>query len=127
MGSYTFNGRTFSKSICALTQSQASTFKTTYDDLATNHGDGTASSVAGSGIVTYTNPNNNNSTTDEVSLAEIRAALVNKYPTLKPSNNALSVITNNASTTTIIVIISLIGITAAGGYLFLKKREENVQ
>ncbi len=43
------------------------------------------------------------------------------------ANNALRILNQSGSTTTIIVIVSLIGITAIGGYLFLKKKEEKVQ
>ena len=128
MGSYTYAGKSFTKSICAMSQSQASSFISTYDELATNHGSGVASSVAGSGIVTYTSPETSTSVTGEVSLAEIRSALIRKYPSINPNGARFGLLTINENTNTvaIIVIVSLVSLSAIGGYFFVRrKREQN--
>ena len=127
LGSYTYNGKTFSKSICHLTQSQASSFVSTYDDLASNHGSGVASSVQGSGIVTYTSPETSTSTTGEVSLAEIREALVKKYPSLSSSSRIglFSTTYLEESSTTIVVVALLIAVLSAfTGYILIKKKKQ---
>lgn len=128
MGSYTYGGRTFTNSICHLSQSQASTFVSTYDNLATNYGSGVASSVAGSGIVTYTSPETSTATTGEVSLEQIRTALIKKYPSINPSGaRVLSSLlgVKNTDTILIITIVSLVSISTIGAYFFLRKRKEN--
>lgn len=127
MGSYTYGGKAFTKSICHLSQSQASSFVSTYNDLASNHGSGVASSVAGSGIVTYTSPETSTSVTGEVSLQEIRTALIKKYPSLasgSPRIALLGDISNNA-TMAVLITVSIVGVTTIGGYFFIRKRKEN--
>lgn len=125
MGSYTYGGKSFTKSICALSQAQAKTFVDTYDDLAANHGSGVASSVAGSGIVTYTSPETSTSTTGEVSLADIRAQLVKKYPSIV-SGAAISPNITKATTNSVIVVVvvSLTAIAAAGFFFFFYRKNK---
>lgn len=129
MGSYTYGGRSFTKSICAMSQSQAQSFVNTYKNLDTNYGSGVASSVEGSGIVTYDQPELNNTHTGEVSLAEIRNSLIEKYPAISSSNrvNPIMIGTNSSSTTGVLIvaIFSAIALTSIGGYFFLRHRKEN--
>ena len=126
LGSYTYGGKTFTKSICHLSQSEASTFVSTYNDLASNHGSGVASSVEGSGIVTYTSPETSTSVTGEVSLSQIKTALLNKYPAINASGR-ISLITDSmggTSTTVIIIAISATCLAAFGGYFLFKKKHQ---
>lgn len=125
LGSYTYQGRTFTSSICHLSQSQASSFVNTYDDLYNNHGSGTSSSVSGSGIVTYSDPEHSTSTTAEISLAEVREALVKKYPTLGGGNGRIMIFQNKEqfNSTIVIVIVAGVALAAIGGYFFLRKRK----
>lgn len=127
LGSYTYGGKSFSSSICHLSQSQASTFVSTYNDLATNHGSGVASSVAGSGIVTYTSPETSTTITGEVSLSEVRDVLINKYPSLSSSGriSLLGDTMSNTSTTIIIIVISGVCLAAIGGYFLFRKKKQN--
>ena len=124
LGSYTYGGRSFTDSICALTQTKAKTFVDTFDDLDTNHGSGVASSVEGSGIITYTSPETSTTTTGEVSLSAVRTELVRKYPSIS-SSNVLSVLNGSNSTFVVILAGSLVILTVAGGYFFLRKKKEN--
>ena len=126
MGSYSYAGKSFTKSICAMSQSQASSFISTYDDLLSNHGSGVTSSVAGSGIVTYTSPETSTESTGEVSLSEIRSALIKKYPLINPNGARLGLLTinENANSIAIIVIVSLVSVTAIGGFFFIRRRKE---
>lgn len=124
MGSYSYGGKTFTKSICALSQSQAKTFVDTYDDLAANHGSGVASSVAGSGIVTYTSPETSTTTTGEVSLADIRTELVRKYPSIS-SSNVLAAFRGSNDIFVLVLVASLVVGTSTGAYFFLRKKKEN--
>jgi len=129
MGSYTYGGRSFTKSICAMSQSQAQSFVNTYNNLDTNYGSGVASSVEGSGIVTYDQPELNNTHTGEVSLAEIRNSLIKKYAAISSSSrvNPILIGTNSSSTTGVLIvaIFSAIALTSIGGYFFLRHRKEN--
>ena len=127
MGSYTYGGRSFSKSICHLSQSQAKTFVDTYDDLAANYGSGIASSVAGSGVVTYDQPSTSNTHTGEVSLLDIRTSLVKKYPSISASGRAISPFNNDktsASSVVVAVVVALASLTAIGGYIVLKRKKD---
>jgi hypothetical protein len=126
LGSYTYNGRTFTSSICHLTQSQASTFVSTYDTLVASGGD-IASSVQGSGIITYTSPETSTSTTGEVSLEQIRTALVKKYPTISASSNIrVGLFGDSASTTTTltVIIVAVIALGAVGGFFIIKRKKK---
>lgn len=126
MGSYTYGGRSFTKSICAMSQSQAQSFISTYNNLDTNYGSGVASSVEGSGIVTYDQPELNNTHTGEVSLESIKNALLKKYPSISPSSRYITAIASETtSSIAIVVIVSVISVSAIGGYFFLKRRKEN--
>ena len=126
MGAATYNGRNFSKSICALSQSQAQSFVSTYKDLSENHGSGVASSVAGSGIVTYSTPEINNTTTGEMSLAQMRDALLNKYPSISASNK-IAAISESSNQSKIILAVTVIGvsITAVVALSFVLKKKKH--
>ena len=126
MGATTYKGRSFSKSICALSQSQAQSFVSTYKDLSQNHGSGVASSVAGSGIVTYSTPEINNTTTGEMSLAQMRDALLNKYPSISASNK-IAVISESSNQSKIILAVTVIGvsITAVVALSFVLKKKKH--
>ncbi len=126
LGSYTYGGRTYTKSICALNQTKAKAFVDTYDNLAATGGSGIASSVPGSGIVTYNNVQTDNTSTGEVPLSEVRTALINKYPSIVSSSRVLPLISAgmNTSVVTTIVVVSLASLTAIGGYIFLKRRKD---
>lgn len=127
MGSYTYGGRSFTKSICAMSQSQASNFVSTYNNLDTNYGSGVASSVEGSGIVTYDQPELNNTHTGEVSLSAIKDSLVKKYPSISSSSRVISIgmASTDTPTIAIIVVVSVIAVSAVAGYVFLKRKEQN--
>ncbi len=127
MGSYTYGGRSFTKSICAMSQSQASNFVNTYNNLDTNYGSGVASSVEGSGIVTYDQPELNNTHTGEVSLAAIKDSLVKKYPSISSSSRVISIgmASTDTPTIAIIVVVSVIAVSAVAGYVFLKRKEQH--
>lgn len=127
MGSYTYGGRSFTKSICAMSQSQASNFVSTYNNLDTNYGSGVASSVEGSGIVTYDQPELNNTHTGEVSLAAIKDSLVKKYPSISSSSRVISIgmASTDTPTIAIIVVVSVIAVSAVAGYVFLKRKEQH--
>lgn len=127
MGSYTYGGRSFTKSICAMSQSQASNFVSTYNNLDTNYGSGVASSVEGSGIVTYDQPELNNTHTGEVSLSAIKDSLVKKYPSISSSSRVISIgmASTDTPTIAIIVVVSVIAVSAVAGYVFLKRKEQH--
>ncbi len=127
MGSYIYGGRSFTKSICAMSQSQASNFVSTYNNLDTNYGSGVASSVEGSGIVTYDQPELNNTHTGEVSLSAIKDSLVKKYPSISSSSRVISIgmASTDTPTIAIIVVVSVIAVSAVAGYVFLKRKEQN--
>lgn len=127
MGSYTYGGRSFTKSICAMSQSQASSFVSTYNNLDTNYGSGVASSVEGSGIVTYDQPELNNTHTGEVSLSAIKDSLVKKYPSISSSSRVISIgmASTDTPTIAIIVVVSVIAVSAVAGYVFLKRKEQH--
>ena len=128
MGSYTYGGKTFTESICHLSQSQAQTFVSTYDNLDTNYGSGVKSSVEGSAIVTYDQPELNNTHTGDVLLSEIRTALLNKYPSLSAAgriNTIFGVDEKSRNTFTIVAVVIAMSVAAVGGYFFLRRRKEN--
>ena len=127
MGSYTYKGKSFTSSICKLTQSQASTFVNRYDTLVSTGGSGIASSVPGSGIVTYDTPETSNTHTGEVSLESIRTSLIKKYPAINPSgsNILFPLAGNNSNYLIAVIIVSMVGVASIGGYFFYKKRKEN--
>ena len=126
LGSYSYNGKSFTSSICHLTQSQASTFVSTYDTLVSTGGSGIASSVPGSGLVTYDTPETSNTHTGEISLEDVRAALLKKYPSITPSGRIALVSTTSESVQTglIIAIVAGIALVAVGGYFFLRRKED---
>ena len=126
LGSYTYGGRNFSKSICHLTQSQASTFVSTFDNIVSTGGDGLASSVQGSGIVTYNSPETGTGT-GEVSLTAIRAELIKKYPSIVSGAKSISLFGNGVmsqNTVVIVIVSSLIAVAGVGGFFLLRKRKE---
>ena len=125
MGSATYKGRSFTNSICHLSQSQAQTFVETYDDLKNNGGSGVASSVQGSGVVTYNQQEINNTSTGEISLANIRTTLVTKYPSIVASNRIVSTSNNGNTAILIVVITSITSLTAVGVFIILRKRKHN--
>lgn len=127
LGSYTYNGRSFASSICHLNQSEASTFVSTYNNLDTNYGSGVASSVEGSGIVTYDTPETSNTHTGEISLEEIKAQLIKKYPSLSPSGRIALINSITSSSGGMIAIIAVSGavVAAVGGYFLFRKKKEN--
>ena len=127
LGSYTYNGRSFASSICHLTQSQASTFVSTYNTLESTGGSGIASSVAGSGLVTYDTPETSNTHTGEISLQEIKAQLIKKYPSLSPSGRIALINSITSSSGGMIAIIAVSGavVAAIGGYFLFRKKKEN--
>jgi len=128
MGSYTYGGRTFTNSICHLSQSQAQTFVSTYDNLDTNYGSGVKSSVEGSAIVTYDQPEQNNTHTGDVLLSDIRTALLKKYPSLSASgriNPIFGADEKSRNTFAIVAVVTAMSVTAVVGYFFLRKRREN--
>jgi len=127
MGSYTYNGRNFSDSICHLSQSQAGTFISSYNTLAASSDSDIVSSVSGSGVVTYSQPETSTSATAEISLQDIRDSLARKYPSLSSSGRAITNIVNNETTSSIaiVIVVSVISITAIGGYFFIRRRKEN--
>lgn len=127
LGSYTYNGRSFASSICHLSQSEASTFVSTYNNLDTNYGSGVASSVEGSGIVTYDTPETSNTHTGEVSLADIKDSLIKKYPAISPSGRIalINSATSGAGATIAIIATSASVIAAIGGYFLFRKKKEN--
>lgn len=127
LGSYTYNGRSFASSICHLTQSQASTFVSTYNTLESTGGSGIASSVAGSGLVTYDTPETSNTHTGEISLEEIKAQLIKKYPSLSPSGRIALINSITSSSGGMIAIIAVSGavVAAVGGYFLFRKKKEN--
>lgn len=127
MGSYTYNGRSFSDSICHLSQSQAGTFINSYNTLAASSDAQIASSVPGSAVVTYSQPETSTSATAEISLQDIRDSLARKYPSLSSSGRAITNIVNNETTSSIaiVIVVSVVSITAIGGYFFLRRRKEN--
>ena len=121
MGAATYNSLNFSNSVCALSQSEAQAFVDEYDTLAANDNQRIKDSIAGSGLVTYSDPENSTSTTAEVSLADVRTALVNKYPTL--ANSAKINVADNdtkriAGVMTIVVLLSASTIA----FILLKKK-----
>ncbi len=124
LGSYTYNGRVFSASICKLTSSQASSFVSTYDDLYANHGSGIQSSVEGSGIITYTQPELNNTSTGEVKLSDIRNELATKYAGQLSANLISKLIgTDSNNAVAMVLIISSVSAIAIGGFFFLRKKK----
>ena len=124
LGSYTYKGRSFANSICHLSQSQAQSFVSTYNTLESTGTTRIASSVAGSGLVTYDQEENNSSHTGEVSLSEVKTALVKKY-SLSSSGSRLTGFADisNNETIAIIVIVSLVSVSAVGGFFFIRKRK----
>ena len=124
LGSYTYKGRNFTSSICHLSQSQASTFVSTYDTLVASGG-AMVTSVPGSGLVTYDQQESNNTHTGEVSLEEIRTALVNKYSLLSSASRIMVMeLTGLSSTSSMIAVIAslLVATVAIGGYFLLRKK-----
>ena len=122
LGSYTYNGRSFTNSICALNQTKAKNFVDTYDTLVASGG-GLASSVPGSGIVTYDTPETSDTHTAEVSLESIRGELIRKYPSIASSNTVFG-INNTVVSTTTIIITFVVSAAAVGGYFFLKRKKD---
>lgn len=129
LGAYSYEGRSFSSSICALDKTKAKAFVDTYDNLVATGGSGIASSVPGSGIITYDTPETSNTHTGEVSLESVRTSLINKYPTLDSTNRINPIIEmfgmDNSTPIMLVVIISVVSLTAVGGYIFLKRRKED--
>lgn len=127
LGSYTYKGRTFSNSICHLSQVQASSFISTYDNLISTGGSGIASSVPGSGIVTYDQQETSTSHTGEVSLQNVYNQLVKKYPSITHANSAFLFSTFGSDFNSLPIVITIFGVTAlaVGGYFLLRKKKEN--
>lgn len=134
-GNYVFNNMTFTGgSICNLTSSQASAFVSSYDAL--KNGDNIKdsdkaelnASVQGSSIVTYNSPKTSNVSTGNVTLANIRTALIEKYPEINPESPSgmIRILgnSNSDSTTLITVVITVLSITVFAAFLLLKKKKE---
>ena len=127
LGSYSYGGKNFSQSICHLSQTDASSFVSTYDNLVSTGGSGIASSVAGSGLVTYDTPETSSTHTAEVSLLEIRSQLIKKYPSISALGRIgiFTSITENTFSFIIVIVISATSLAAIGGYFLFKKKKEN--
>ena len=128
MGSYTYKGQAFSKSICKLTQTQASAFVTTYKDLDENYGSGVTSSVEGSGIVTYDGIDPVPGHTDFVSLQEIRAQLIKRYPAIASlaKVSMIDITTGgNSSSNVVTIVAASLSVVAIGGYFYLRTRKQD--
>ena len=125
MDSYTYDGKTFTKSICHLSQSQASTFISTYNSLESSSAT-IRSSVQGSGVVTYTSPETSTTITGEVSLPEIKAALIKKYPALSSSGKLAMFGSMNSSTGSTIIavaIVAVVTVSAIAAYFIFRRKE----
>ncbi len=125
LGTYSYKGRSYTNSICNLSQSQAQSFVSTYNTLDASSDAKVKSSVEGSGLYTYTNPEVNNTTKGDVTLTEVKEALMKKYPAISGVNVLNFNSQNNSSAIVIVTAASLLTLSAVGGYFFLRKRKEN--
>ena len=128
MGTYSKWGRTYNPSICTISQDTAKTLVTSYEALAS----GTTkeqSSIAGSAIVTYTDPKQG-TTTGEVLISDIYTELQLRASTGKWSAYLIPNSTGKEDsplTTTLWIVLAsgLAGLAAIGTAYFVSKKKRH--